>query len=210
MQKIDDILREAEAHMDAMGAQPFVDQLYSGTRTEQLTRLKENWELGSFVQRYNKMYSPALVWAYHNQRKTGHADFSIYAADKSYLWDIEVTALFPKPTTKNPKSYDDFSAYPIWRDPSDSSLLHVNMNRPRKSQPYALLKDVVKKHLRDQYPPYWLVIYDNEHDVERRNLEHPANLIETILRAKAQAGQLPPGLKQAWIFDFSGAIRAWP
>ena len=196
--------------MDAMGARSFVDQCYSGTRTEQLTRLKENWELGSFVQHYNKTYSPALVWAYHNQRGIGHADFSIYAADKSYLWDIEVTALFPKPTTEYPQSYEDYSRYPVWRDPSNRSLLHVNINRPPKSQPYARLKNVVKNHLRDKYPPYWLVIYDNEHDVERRNLKHPANLIETVLRAKAQACKLPASLKQAWVFDGSGAIRAWP
>ena len=196
--------------MDAMGAQNFVDHLYSRASTPQFTRLKEEWEFGSFVQEYNKVHTPALVWACRNHSGTNHADFSIYAVDKSYLWDIAVTAVYSKPTTKNPQGYHDFSPYPISRDTSDASVLHVDIDRPRKSQPYAMLKRIVEKHLRDKYPPYWLVIYDNEHGVQHPNLKHLANLIQGILRARAQAGRLPANLKQVWIFDFSGGIRAWP
>ncbi len=195
--------------MDAMGAETFVDRLYSGVSTPDFTRLKEEWELGFFVQHYNRLHSPALVWACRNQPGTNHADFSVYAADTSYLWDIEVTALFSKPTTKNPKGYEDFSPYPISRDPSDPRVLHVEIDQPRKSQPYTMLERVVEKHLRDEYPPYWLVIYDNEHGIQHPNLKHLSSLIQGILRKRAPRGPLPSNLLQVWAFDLSGVLRVW-
>lgn len=210
VRKIDDMLRDAEAQMDAMGAETFVGRLYSGVSTPdpEFTRLKEEWELGFFVQQYNRLHSPALVWACHNQPGTNHADFSVYAADKSYLWDIEVTALFSTPTTEHPKGYEDFSPYPTRRDASDPCVLHVEIDEPRKSQPYATLEWVVGKHLRDKYPPYWLVIYDNEHGIQHPN-KHLSSLIKGILQKRAQRGRLPSNLLQVWAFDLSGVLRVW-
>lgn len=211
LRKIDDILRDAEAQMDVMGAQTVVDRLYSGVSTPDFTRLKEEWEFGFFVQEYNKLHAPALVWACRNQPGTNHADFSVYAADKSYLWDIEVTGLFSKPATKTPKGYEDFSPYPVWRDPSNPKMLHVDIDQPRKNpEPYAMLKRVVEIYIRDKYPPYWLVIYDNEHGVQHPNLKHLANLIQGILHARVQRGRLPSNLRQVWAFDSAGVVRAWP
>jgi hypothetical protein len=210
LRKIDEMLRDAETQMDKIGAELVVDRLYSGQSTPDFTRLKENWELGFFVQEYNKQHLPTLVWACRNERGTSHADFSIYGADKSYLWDVEVTALFSKPTTKNPQSYEDFSPYPIWRDTSDPRVLHVEIDQPRKSQPYAMLNRVIDTHLRDKYPPYWLVIYDNEHGVQHPNLKHLTSLVRGILQAKGKRGRLPSSLQQVWVFDFSGVVRAWP
>ncbi len=196
--------------MDKMGAERVVDQLYSGEPTTGFTRLKEDWELGFFVQEYNKVHIPALVWACRNQHGTSHADLSIYAADKSYLWDIEVAALFSKPTTKNPQGYEDFSPYPVWRDTLDSRVLHVEIDQRRKSLPYARLKRVIETHLRDKYPPYWLVIYDNEHGVQHPNLDHLTSLVRGMLQAKEKRGRLPSSLQQVWVFDFSGVVKAWP
>ncbi len=210
MRKIDDILRDAEAQMDAMGAETVVDCLYSRESTPDFIRVKEEWELGFFVQEYNKLHTPALVWAYRNQPGTNNADFSVHTADKSYLWDIELTALFSKPTIKNPQSYEDFSPYPIWRDASYPGVRHVEIDQPRKSQPYTMLERVIETHLRDKYPPYWLVIYDNEHGVQHPNLKHLANLIQRILQARVQRGRLPSNLRQVWAFDFSGVVRVWP
>jgi hypothetical protein len=45
MKKIADIFDNAEAQMDAMGAAAFVSRLYSGPRTPEFTRLKEDWVL---------------------------------------------------------------------------------------------------------------------------------------------------------------------
>lgn len=203
------MLRDAEVQMDAMGAETFVDRLYSGVSTPDFTHLKEEWELGFFVQQYNRLHSPALIWASRNQAGTNHADFSVYTADRSYLWDIEVTALFPKPTTKNPKGYQDFSPYPISRDPSDPDVLHVEIDQPRQSQPYTMLERVVEKHLRDEYPPYWLVIYDNEYGIQHPNFNHLSSLIQGILRKRVQRGRLPSNLLQVWAFNFSGLLGVW-
>lgn len=212
LRKIDDILRDAETQMDRLGADAFVNRLYSPASMSDpdFTRLKEEWELGFFAQEYNKRHTPTLVWACRNEPRTNHADFSVYTADKSYLCDIEVTALFSKPTTKNPQSYEDFSPYPVWRDGSCPDVLHVEIDQPPKSRPYANLERVIERHLRDKYPQYWLVIYDNEHGVERPNLTHLQNLIYAILQKRAQSGRLPGNLQQVWVFDFPGVIRAWP
>jgi hypothetical protein len=44
-------------------------------------------------------------------------------------------------------------------DLSNTAMLHhVDIDQPRQSQPYAYLKRVIEKHLRDKYPPYWLVV----------------------------------------------------
>ena len=108
LQKIDEMLLAAEASNDAMGADTYVQQLYSGKKTPDFTSLKEELLLGYFAQQYNK------------------------------------------------------------------------------------------QHLRDKYPPYWLVIYDNEHGMQRPNLSQLARLIRDILQARATLGRLPTGLKQVW------------
>ena len=211
LRKIDDIARDAEARNDAMGADEYLRQSYSSCKpTSEFTRLKEEQYLGFFVQQYNEGHGPALVWACHHDRGSGHADFSVYGGSKSYLWDIEVTALFSQPTTKNPKGYEDFSPYPVWRNPSDPSVMFQDIDAPRKSKPYATLNRVVETHLRDKYPPYWLVLYDNEHGVQHPNLNQLEGLIRQILRKKASRSRLPTNLKQVWAFDLPGLVQAWP
>jgi hypothetical protein len=63
------------------------------------------------------------------------------------------------------------------------------------------LEEVIKKHLRDQYPPYWLVVWDNEHGVWKPNLDELAKLIREVLHARKALGRLPSSLQQVWIFD---------
>ena len=78
MEKITDIFDNAEAQMDAIGAAAFVSRLYSGPGTSEFTRLKEDWVLGSFATRFNKLHTPPLVWADRNPPGTKKADFSVY------------------------------------------------------------------------------------------------------------------------------------
>jgi hypothetical protein len=67
--------------------------------------------------------------------------------------------------TSRAEGYEDSSTFPCWRDPKDPDVMHLDIDQPRRSQPYARLKRLVELHLRDHYPPYWLVIWDNEHGV---------------------------------------------
>jgi hypothetical protein len=216
MHKIADMLKDAEAK-DQQEAENFVQQLYSPQRsTPDFTDKKEGWILGTFAELYNRYACPdfgrpELVWARRNMPGTNHADFSVYGADKSYLWDIEVFALFPKPPAKNPKRYQDLWPYPLHPDPSNPAVHDVDIDQLRKSKPYANLERLVEKHLRDKYPPYWLVIYDNEFWVQDRGqLEDP---IRQILQKNV--GRLPANLKQVWAFSLPSngkgvLIQAWP
>jgi len=157
--------------------------------------------LGSFATRFNKYYATQLIWAFHHPPNTKRADFSVYGRDRSLVCDIEVTSVWSKPTVKNPKGYEDFSPYPIYRDPSDPTIAHIDINQRPKNQPYSTLKRVIEMHLRDDYPPYWLVIWDNEHGVSKPNLDELALLVGKILETKRQRGNLPPNLQQVWVFD---------
>lgn len=210
MQKIQEMLEDAEAGMNKMGAETVVERLYSGDPTSEFTSLKENWILGYFADLYNNRYGPKLVWAVQNQRGTNRADFSVYGEDQSHLCDIEVTSVWSKPHTKNPKGYQDFSPFPVWSDPVAPEVLHQDIDSPPKVRPYAMLKDVIKSHLRNAYQPYWLVIYDNEHGVQHPNHNQLANRIRDLLQTRAASGSLPASLKQVWAFDSHGVVRVFP
>lgn len=56
-------------------------------------------------------------------------------------------------------------------------------------------------HLRDDYPPYWLVIWDNEHGVFHPNLDELALRIGKMLEIKRQRENLPACVQQVWVFD---------
>jgi hypothetical protein len=212
MKKITDIFDNAEAQMDAMGAAAFVSRLYSGPRTSEFTRLKEDWVLGSFAMRFNKLHTPSLVWAVRNPPGTKKADFSVYTDGRRFLVDIEILSLFSEPIVDNPKGYEDFSPFPCWRDPKDAEVMHLDIDQPRRSQPYARLKRLVETHLRDHYAPYWLVIWDNEHGVFHPNLDDLSGRVLSIVRARDERGSLPASLKQVWIVDesFPDARRVFP
>ncbi|MGH7840026.1 MAG: hypothetical protein ACREQT_00705 [Candidatus Binataceae bacterium] len=212
MRKIADIFDNAEAEMDAMGAAAFVSRLYSAPRTPEFTRLKEDWVLGSFATRFNKQYAPPLVWADRNPPRTKKADFSVYTNGRHFLIDIEILSLFSEPVVDNPKGYEDFSPFPCWRDPKDPAVMHLDIDQPRRSQPYARLERLVETHLRDHYAPYWLVIWDNEHGVFHPNLDDLSGRVLNILRARGKRRRLPTSLKEVWIVDetFPDARRVFP
>ncbi len=189
--------------MDALGAAAFVSRLYSGPRTSEFTRLKEDWVLGSFATRFNKLHAPPLVWADRNPPLTKKADFSVYTNGHRFLVDIEILSLFSEPIVDNPKDYEDFSPFPCWRDPKDPDVIHLDIDQPRRSEPYARLKRLVETHLRDHYPPYWLVIWDNEHGVFHPNLDDLSERVLNILRARGRRRGLPLSLEQVWIIDES-------
>jgi hypothetical protein len=204
-----DILNNAQAENAAMGAIEYLRRSYSSysEATPELTRLKEDQYLGYFAAQYNERNAPALVWARRNAAGSGYADFSVYDEGKSHLCDIEVTALFTRPSVKKPKSYLDYSPYPpmpmpILDELPDEGVTSWDIDNPRKGfRLYATLERVVEKHLRDKYPPYWLVIYDNEHGVCHPNLGELSRLIRAILQKRAKRGRLPVNLKQVWVFD---------
>ena len=197
MQNIEAMLRQAQAEMDAMGAETYLNRAYSENPTPEFTRLNEEWALGIFAERYNKRHSPKLFFVCHNPPHSNKADFSVYGEDRPFLCDIEITILWPTPTVKSPKGYEDFNPYspdPVFGSP------FLDVSRPPKVPAYARLEQILKKHLRDKYRPYWLVIRDNNH-VKRPNLAQLADLTRTILEAEAKRGKLPANLQQVWVFD---------
>lgn len=139
---------DAQAVVDKMGSERFLRQLYSESKpTPQFTRLKEKLLLGFFAEQYNRQHSPQLLWAYHHAPRTNRADFSIYGENQAYLCDIEMTAVFSKPPTKNPKEYKDYSPFPVWADPVAPGVLHQDIDSSPKVQPYSWLRRVLKSHL---------------------------------------------------------------
>jgi len=205
LRRIQDMLHDAEAQMKKAGAPAMVEQFYSRPRTAELTSLKEEWTMGSFAARFNRYHTPELIWARHNPANIKRADFSVYGSDCSLLCDVEITSLWSTPTAPNPKAYEDFSPYPVWPDRDNPEVLHVDIDQPPKVQPYARLERVIEAHLRDEYPAYWLVIWDNDHAVCHPNLDELAQLVRRILETKWKSGALPAGLQQVWLFDENDA-----
>jgi hypothetical protein len=213
--RIEERCAEAEAKNEAMGAGEYLRCSYSsGKPSPDFTELKEAQYFCIFARQYNEVLSPKLVWVRRNQPGSGRADFTVYDENKCYLRDIEVTALFSTPAVKDPSGYQDFSPYPIQEIAPDAMLLDIDNPRPGY-KPYARLPHIIKKHLRSDYPPYWLVIYDNEHGVEHPNLADLGNRVRSILDRPGKRGKIPRGLKEVWVFDMPNAagatlLKAWP
>jgi nitrite reductase/ring-hydroxylating ferredoxin subunit len=91
-----------------------------------------------------------------------------------------------------------------------------DIDHPRAGfRPYAALNRVIETHLRDQYPPYWLVVYDKKHGVTHPNLIELRHCIREILEKKATRGKLPANLTQVWAFDWPSYAKntisqVWP
>ena len=121
-------------------------------------------------------------------------------------------SLFSEPVAEDPRSYEDFSPYQCWRDPEYPEVLHLDIDQPPRSKPYTRLKRLVEVHLRDHYPPYWLVIWDNEHGVTHPNLDDLSGRVLNILQARDKRRGLPPTLKQVWIVDETSPVtrRVFP
>jgi hypothetical protein len=67
LRRIEDILKEAKAENDALGADAYLRQSYSSCKpTPEFTRLKEAQYLGYFSEQYNKVNSPTLAWTRRN------------------------------------------------------------------------------------------------------------------------------------------------
>ncbi len=218
---IEELWEVAEAENDAMGADEYVRRSYSSSKpTPDFTRLKEAKYLGCFAKQYNEVNSPTLVWARRNEAGSGHADFSVYDDNKSYACDLEITALFSTPTTKDPKGYEDFSPYPHMPIATELSAVpgvtFWDIDHPKPGfRPYARLERTIATHLRDTYPPYWLVIYDNEHGVRHPNLIGLRNRVRDIVGQLNQRKKVPANLKEIWLFDMPNAggptlVKAWP
>jgi len=217
---IDHLWEAAERENAAMGADEYLQQSYAPKPSNDFKRLQERKYLGCFAKQYNQVgHTPAIVWACQHERGSGHADFSVYDENKRYLWDIEITALFTKPAKKNPQDYEDYTPYPMTPIPCHLPAQGVSLrdiDHPRAGfQSYATLKRVIEMHLRDQYPRYWLVVYDNEHGVTHPNLTELHHRIREILQKKAIRGKLPANLVQVWAFDWPNygkttITRVWP
>jgi len=201
MQLITETFARAEAQMNAMGATEFVSRLYSGIPTPGFTQLKEDWVLGSFACRYNRRFTPNLIWAQRNPPGSKKADFSVFAGDRQYLTDLEILSLFSEPVVDNPRGYEDFCPNPCWRDPADPLIIHIDIDQPRRRQPYARLKRLVRAHLRDEYAPYCLVIWDNDHGVPHPNFSDLSARITAILHTEIAKGRKPDCLRQLWLLD---------
>jgi hypothetical protein len=155
--RIVDILAEADAAVDAMGLNAFLDAIHRDDKTPALIELKEALALGQFAQLYNETNTPKLTYARANPARSGGADFTVWDEIESWSRDLELTSLWERE--------DDF---PRTTDEEDPNATHVWLEMPRLPLP-ELRREVTKKikrvlyqHARRRkYPTYWLAIYVN-------------------------------------------------
>jgi hypothetical protein len=194
MRLIPEIYAEAKRLADGMG-HGFLKGLYSDESISgEFKEIKEGLELGGFALRYNESNKPKLMYAVRNPAGSRHADYTVFYEDRRLVCDLELTSLWERPKT--------------WREESDDknpAVRHVYIDEPARFPAYGHLKRTIKRHLRTDYPPYWLVIYDNSNRAFR-NLpkDEGARRIQHLIDRRRD--RLPPNLQQVWVWDSSGFI----
>jgi hypothetical protein len=194
MRLIREIYEEAKRLADGMG-QGFLDALHSDEPASgELKEIKEGLELGGFMLRYNDTNKPNLMYAVRNPAGSRRADYTVFDEDQSLVCDLELTSIWERPKT--------------WRKESDDEnpdMMHVYIDESARFPSYDHLERTIEKHLRTDYPPYWLVIYDNSNrafrDLPR---DEGARRIRQIIDRRRD--RLPPNLQQVWVWDSSGLI----
>jgi hypothetical protein len=149
-------LGDAEAGIETMGGTlAFVNALHKGSKSDELTELKEGLELGQFAEICNRTNIPRLVYAARNAPRSGRADFTVWDETLTWSRDIELTSI-----------WDNDDDFPRVTDKEDPSITHVWLSAPRlpitelQVQITREIKRVLRHHARrSKYPPYWLSIY---------------------------------------------------
>ena len=108
--RIVDILAEADAAIDTMGLNAFLDAIHRDNKTPAVIELKEKLALGQFAQFYNQTNTPKLTFARANPRGSGGADFTVWDETQSWSRDLELTSLWERE--------DDFRATPTTTTPT--------------------------------------------------------------------------------------------
>jgi hypothetical protein len=195
MRLISEIYESAKQLADGMGHE-FLEKLYSDEPvSEELKEIKEGLELGAFAVKYNDDNEPKLMYAIRNPRGSAHADYTVFDQNRNLVCDLELTSVWERPNT--------------WReepDNEDLGVTHVYIDEPAKFSAYNHLERTIESHLRTDYPPYWLVVYDNTsrafRDLPR---DEGARRIRDLIDGRR--ARLPPNLQQVWVWDSSGFIR---
>ena len=91
-----DILAEADAAIDAMGLNAFLDAIHRDDKTPALIELKEALALGQFAQLYNETNTPKLTYARANPARSGGADFTVWDETESWNRDLELTSIWER------------------------------------------------------------------------------------------------------------------
>ncbi len=195
MRRITEIFDGARAQVDAMGSAEFVRRLHAGgeEQNENMTRLKEDLELGYFAEQYNAANEPALVWAQLNPPGSGHADFTVWSEDKSWSRDLELTS-----------AWEDEDAFPKTQNKDNPGMIDVLLSEPR--EPLRVLRDRLqraiennlKRHAkRRNYPPYWLAIYVN---FSREAYQVKPDWVAEIVREALRRKPPTPNVERAWVW----------
>lgn len=196
MKLISEIYEEAKRLANRMGS-GFLKRLYSDEKVDddELKEIKEGLELGGFALKYNDGNEPKLMFAVRNPAQSGHADYTVFDEKRGLVCDLELTSVWERPNT--------------WKEEpcaEDSGATEVYIDDPAGFGAYQHLKQTIKKHLRTDYPPYWLVVYDNSsrafRDLPR---DEGARRARDIIDRRSD--RLPPNLQQVWVWDSSGFIR---
>ncbi len=196
MKLISEIYEEANRLADRMG-RGFLKKLHSDEHVDddELKKVKEGLELGGFALKYNDGNKPQLMYAVRNPARSGHADYTVFDENRGLLCDLELTSVWERPNT--------------WKEEpctEDSGATDVYIDDPARFGAYQHLGQTIKKHLRTDYPLYWLVIYDNSsrafRDLPR---DEGARRTQDIIARRSD--RLPPNLQQVWVWDSSGFIR---
>ncbi len=195
MRLISEIYEEANQLADGMGHE-FLQKLYSDESvSEEFKEIKEGLDLGAFALKYNDGNAPKLMYAVRNPRRSGHADYTVFDQNRELVCDLELTSVWERPNT--------------WGEEPDSEhpgATDVFIDEPARFPAYGHLKQTIKRHLRTDYPPYWMVIYDNSsrafRDLPR---DEGARRIQDLIDRRRD--RLPPNLQQVWVWDSAGFIR---
>ena len=164
---IADILAEADAAIDEMGPNAFLDAIHRDDQTPVLIELKETLALGQFAQFYNQANAPKLTFARANPRGSGSADFTVWDETQSWSRDLELTSLWERE--------DDF---PRYADDQDQNVTHIELSTPRL--PLDQLRREVTKNIKR-------VLYRH---ARRRN--YPTNRLAIYVNLSLAAYELPP------------------
>ena len=192
--KIVDILAEADAAIDAMGLNAFLDAIHRDDQGAALIALKEKLALGQFAELYNQNNTPHLTYAQPNPTRSGHADFTVWNETQSWSRDLEITSLWERE--------DDF---PRYADESDPDITHIELSLPRvplsqlRTEVTKNIKRVLYKHARRRkYPTYWLAIYVN---MSLEAYQLPPDYVAAIT-AQALATKAPSSnLERVWVWN---------
>ena len=185
------------------GSRAFVGALHNGSRTQFLTRLKEDLALVQFSELFNQTNSPQLKYASRNAAGIGRADFTVWDRSLEMNRDLELTSVWG--------GEDDF---PKVVDEHNPDLTHIFLSAPRlplnelRDELAKNIRRIVNRHARrKKYPIYWLAIYANlSFEAYQLPSDYVAKMVLEALARKPPSGNV----EQIWVWNHMRLDRVYP